>query len=125
VEKFRLPFAVVTLPTLLHVSLFLFFSGLLVFLFNINRTTFNVVAWWAGLSGGIYGCIALLPIFSHESPYYTPLSFSAWFLLNGVLYEVFRILAFVTNFHYFAIETRSRFSKMREAYRERASWGIL
>jgi Family of unknown function (DUF6535) len=125
VEKFHLPLAVETLPTLLHVSLFLFFSGLLVFLFNINHTTFSVIACWVGLSGGIYGCIALLPIFRHDSPYYTPLTFSAWFLLNGISYEVFRILTFITYFDYFTGETWTRFRKMRETYRERTSSGIV
>ncbi|KAH9954372.1 hypothetical protein BGW80DRAFT_1467817 [Lactifluus volemus] len=126
VEKFHLPLAVETLPTLLHVSLFLFFSGLLVFLFNINHTTFSIVSWWIGLSGGIYGCIALLPIFHHDSPYYAPLTFSTWFLLNGVRYEVFRILTFVTlSFDYFTRKTYRRFYAMREAYRKRTSWGIV
>ncbi|KAH9963398.1 hypothetical protein BGW80DRAFT_853503, partial [Lactifluus volemus] len=72
--------AVETLPTLLHLSLFLFFFGLLIFLFNINHTAFSLVAWWIGLSGGLYGCITLMPIFFHDSPYYAPLSFTAWFL---------------------------------------------
>jgi Family of unknown function (DUF6535) len=116
VEKFRLPLMVETLPTLLHLSLFLFFSGLLVFLFNINHTTFKAIAWWVGLFGWLYGCITLLPIFRHDSPYYTPLSSSAWFLLNGVLYNVFRILTFFT---------WSRSRKMWATYRERTSWGIM
>ncbi|KAH9952861.1 hypothetical protein BGW80DRAFT_570439 [Lactifluus volemus] len=126
VEKFHLPLAVETLPTLLHVSLFLFFSGLLVFLFNINHTTFSIVAWWVGLTGGIYGCIALLPIFRHDSPYYAPLTFSAWFLLNAVRYQVFRILTFVTlSFDCFTYTTYHRFHAMREAYRKQTSLGIV
>ncbi|KAF8265178.1 hypothetical protein EI94DRAFT_1589920, partial [Lactarius quietus] len=36
VDKFLLPWAVEALPTMLHVSLFLFFSGLAVFLWNVN-----------------------------------------------------------------------------------------
>ncbi|KAH9963421.1 hypothetical protein BGW80DRAFT_1210357, partial [Lactifluus volemus] len=114
VEKFRLPVVVETLPTLLHLSLSLFFSGLLVFLFNINHTTFKAIAWWVGLFGWLYGCITLLPIFRHDSPYYTPLSSSAWFLLNGVLYNVFRILVFFTWIRPFKMWT----------YGERTSWGI-
>jgi Family of unknown function (DUF6535) len=125
VEKFHLPLAVETLPTLLHVSLFLFFSGLLVFLFNINHTTFSIVAWWVGLTGGIYGCIALLPIFRHDSPYYAPLSFSVWILLNGVPYEVFRILSFVTKFDCFTYESWSGFHEMEEMHRERTTGGIV
>ncbi|KAH9057260.1 hypothetical protein EDB87DRAFT_1812171, partial [Lactarius vividus] len=36
VDKFLLPWAVEALPTLLHLSLFLFFAGISVFLWNIN-----------------------------------------------------------------------------------------
>ncbi|KAH9971338.1 hypothetical protein BGW80DRAFT_454199 [Lactifluus volemus] len=125
VNKFHLPLVVETLPTLLHVSLFLFFSGLLVFLFNINHTTFSIVAWWVGLCGAIYGCITLLPIFRHDSPYYAPLTFLAWSLLNGVSYEIFRILTFMIEFDCITFETFSRFLEMRENYRVRTSWGIV
>ncbi|KAH9956665.1 hypothetical protein BGW80DRAFT_1213324, partial [Lactifluus volemus] len=38
VEKFHLPWSVETLPALLHLSLFLFFTGLAIYLFNINHT---------------------------------------------------------------------------------------
>ncbi|KAH9953392.1 hypothetical protein BGW80DRAFT_1567304 [Lactifluus volemus] len=74
------------LPTLLHTSLFLFFSGLLIYLFNINHTVFSLVVWWVGLSGGVYGCITLLPIFRLDSPYYAPLSSSVWAIYTGVPY---------------------------------------
>ncbi|KAH9971380.1 hypothetical protein BGW80DRAFT_1174600, partial [Lactifluus volemus] len=72
VEKFHLLRAVEMLPALLHLSLFLFFFGLLIFLCNINHTPFTVVACWVGLSAGIYVCITLMPIFCHDSPYYAP-----------------------------------------------------
>jgi hypothetical protein len=38
VEKCLLPWAVDALPTLLHISLFLFFAGLVVFLWNVDLT---------------------------------------------------------------------------------------
>ncbi|KAH9952550.1 hypothetical protein BGW80DRAFT_1123776, partial [Lactifluus volemus] len=38
VEKFHLPWSVEALPALLHLSLFLFFTGLVIYLFNINHT---------------------------------------------------------------------------------------
>ncbi|KAI0293699.1 hypothetical protein B0F90DRAFT_1636837, partial [Multifurca ochricompacta] len=74
VEKLHLPLAVDALPTLVHVSLFLFFAGLLVFLFNINHTAFTIVVWWVGLCIAVYICITVMPIFRHDSPYYAPLS---------------------------------------------------
>ncbi|KAH9972296.1 hypothetical protein BGW80DRAFT_1459918 [Lactifluus volemus] len=69
VDKFHLPWSVEALPALLHLSLFLFFSGLAIYLFNINHTVFSVVVWWVGLAGGVYVCITLMPIFWHDSPY--------------------------------------------------------
>ncbi|KAI9432494.1 hypothetical protein H4582DRAFT_1795543, partial [Lactarius indigo] len=74
VEKLHLPWAVEALPTLLHLSLFIFFAGLLIFLFNVHYTVFCTVIWWIGFCTAMYGCITLMPIFRHDSPYYAPLS---------------------------------------------------
>jgi hypothetical protein len=84
VEKLLLPWAVETLPTLLHISLFLFFSGLVVFLWNVNLTCFKLVLSWVGICSTLYGCITSMPIFRHDSPYYTSLSPLAWRSLLGV-----------------------------------------
>ncbi|KAH9970867.1 hypothetical protein BGW80DRAFT_528818 [Lactifluus volemus] len=127
VERLHLPRAVETLPTLLHLSLFLFFSGLLIFLFNINHTAFSLVAWWIGLSGGVYGCITLMPIFCHDSPYYAPLSSTAWFLYNGISYGVFRILKpllFYFNLK-FSSAVHHHFWRLYTTYRHRTLWGIV
>ena len=92
VDKLHLPWAVEALPTLLHLSLFLFFAGLLVYLYNIHHTVFSAVAWWIGLCVAIYICITLMPIFRNDSPYYAPLSESAWYLVSGILFLFFRTL---------------------------------
>jgi len=68
VEKLHLPWAVEALPTLLHLSLFLFFAGLLIFLFNIHHTVFSTVVWWVGLCTTVCGCVTLMPIFRADSP---------------------------------------------------------
>jgi Family of unknown function (DUF6535) len=95
VEKFHLPWSVEALPTLLHLSLFLFFIGLAIYLFNINQTVFSVVVWWVVLAGGVYGCITLMPIFWHDSPYYAPLSSSAWLLYVGTAYAISNVASFL------------------------------
>ncbi|KAI9447479.1 hypothetical protein H4582DRAFT_6027 [Lactarius indigo] len=92
VEKLHLPWAVEALPTLLHISLFLFFAGLLVLLFNTDRAVFGIVAGWVGLCVVIYGSITLLPIFRHDSPYYSPFSTLSWSLLNGTKFAAIRTL---------------------------------
>lgn len=58
-EKLYLHRATRTVPTLIHVSIFLLFSGLPIFLFNVNRTVFNVVVTWLTLF--VAGSLADLP----------------------------------------------------------------
>ena len=92
VKNLHVPWVIETLPTLLHLSLFLFFAGLIIYLFNINHTVFTVVAWWVGLCAATYVGVTLMPLFRYDSPYYAPLSSSAWYLVNGVLFITFKSL---------------------------------
>ncbi|KAF8269084.1 hypothetical protein EI94DRAFT_1682287, partial [Lactarius quietus] len=73
VERLHLPWAVEALPTLLHISLFLFFAGLCVFLSGIHQTIFSVVAAWVGLCVIVYAYVTALPILHKDSPYHAPL----------------------------------------------------
>jgi hypothetical protein len=84
VEKLLLPRAVEILPGLLHISLFLFFAGLVVFLRNINLTIFKLVLSWVGVCTALYGCVTVIPIFRHDSPYYTSLSSLVWLIVVGI-----------------------------------------
>jgi hypothetical protein len=74
VKNSILPWVVEALPTLIHVSLFLFFAGLVVFLWNVNLTIFKVVLSWISVCTALYGCITLAPIFLRNSPCYSPLT---------------------------------------------------
>ncbi|KAH9998211.1 hypothetical protein BJV77DRAFT_740606 [Russula vinacea] len=66
VEEMHVPWAVEGLPTLLHLSLFLFFGGLAIFLFNVDHDVFT--------------------------PYNTPLSIIAWFLYARMQYLALKFL---------------------------------
>jgi len=74
------------LPTLLHVSLFLFFDGLVVFLWNVDLTIFKLVLSWVGLCAALYGFITFMPIIRHNSPCHTPLSSWVWLLGSWIRY---------------------------------------
>ena len=74
VERSFLPWAVEALPTLLHVSLVLFFAGLAVFLWNVNLTIFKMVLSWIGVCAALYGFTMLNSIFRRDSPCNTPLT---------------------------------------------------
>ena len=121
VDESHLPWFVEALPTLLHLSLFLFFAGLLVFLFTIHHTVFIAVVWWVGLSVGIYGYFTLMPMFRPDSPYYAPLSSPALMVYTGVSYGILCLLNFIRRFCYF--ETWWRFHYLTAAHRERPRWG--
>ena len=101
-EKCLLPWTVETLPTLLHISLFLFFAGLAVFLFNVDMTIFKLVLSWVGVCVALYGCIMLMPIICHDSPYHTPLSVPAWHMVTGISYLIFQALQRLTQLEYFS-----------------------
>jgi hypothetical protein len=94
VDKMHIPWAVEGLPTLLHLSLFLFFSGVVIFLFNVDQEVFICVVWWIGLFSVGYGLITLLPLIRHDSPYNTPLSIPTWFLFANIKYMIFNILIY-------------------------------
>ncbi|KAN0118362.1 hypothetical protein V8E52_005338, partial [Russula decolorans] len=74
IEQFGLPAAVEALPALLHISVFLFFAGLVDFLININHTVaFSLLsAVVAGTSA--YFLFTVLPLIYPNSPYQTPLT---------------------------------------------------
>ena len=116
VEKLHLPWAVEALPTLLHLSLVLFFAGLLVFLFNIHHTVFSFVAWWIGICAAVYACITFMPMLRHDSPYYAPLSSTAWFVVTGALFVFFRVLQWVTHSRNFGSMTWKRFRDAKEGF---------
>ena len=72
------------LPTLLHISLFLFFAGLVVHLLTVNHTIFKCVELCVGVCTALYGCFPVAPIIFHDSPYFTPLSLPVWYLVIGI-----------------------------------------
>jgi hypothetical protein len=91
VEKFYVHWVVNALPAMLHLSLFIFSAGLLVYLFNIHHTVFKVVACWVALLTTVYGFITFMPVFWHDIPYYSPLSTTILPLSGIILYAVLKV----------------------------------
>jgi len=101
---------------LLHLSLFLFLVGFLIFLFNVNRIVFDSVIWWVVLFLVVYACATLSPILRENSPYSTPLSESVWFLYVGLSSIILRFLSMGTVRDIFSIETRRHFLDLSKQY---------
>jgi len=103
----------------------LFFAGLVIFLFNIHHTIFTVVLGWVGLCAGIYVCITFMPLFRQDSPYYTPLTLSAWCLVNSFLYVLFGFLSWLERFHFRNYDTWRRFDHFKATYLRRQLKGVV
>ena len=115
VENMHIPWAVEGLPTLLHLSLFLFFGGVTIFLFNVDQGVFICVVSWIGLFSIAYGLVTLLPSMRHYSPYSAPLSIPTWFLCTSVQFVTFKVLAFITDC-YGCYQTLDHCNNLRDRY---------
>ncbi|KAH9960914.1 hypothetical protein BC827DRAFT_1132445, partial [Russula dissimulans] len=71
-DKFRLSTVVEALPALLHVSVFLFFAGLVIFLFDVNRSIAFGILSLVAICGLSYTVFTIFPILFHDSPFQTP-----------------------------------------------------
>ena len=124
IENCHLPWVVEALPTLLHISLFLFFAGLVLFLCNINMTIFKFALSWVGLCTALYGCLTLMPIFRHDSPYHTPLSLLVWHAVTGMSFVVFRVLQWLSCFLCFDSRAYDRVFHLEYDYHKLFAQGL-
>ena len=84
--KYNMHSAVEMIPTFLHLSVFLFLVGLVIFFFTIHRTTAIVVLIAVGLLGVSYLILTILPCIHPNSPYRTPMSGIAWRLWHTLAF---------------------------------------
>ncbi|KAJ7644934.1 hypothetical protein FB45DRAFT_300880 [Roridomyces roridus] len=77
-RRFGMPTMVEFIPFLLHLSLLLFFAGLVAFLLPINLVVTAAAGGILGLISVTYFSFTILPIISADSPYRTPLSSAIW-----------------------------------------------
>ncbi|KAI0259462.1 hypothetical protein BC834DRAFT_631459 [Gloeopeniophorella convolvens] len=78
VRKFKLGTIANAVPFLLHISVFLFFAGLVIFLFQINNSLAYVVLAAVVVCALVYVGITAAPLFHHGCPYQTPMSGPLW-----------------------------------------------
>lgn len=71
-EEYKVPAIIATIPALLEVALILFFAGLIVFLWTINRTVAGVSIAAIGTSITLAILATVLPVFRRRCPYKSP-----------------------------------------------------
>ncbi|KAI0004882.1 hypothetical protein BJV74DRAFT_311118 [Russula compacta] len=86
-QTYRMRLAVETVPTLLHLSVFLFFLGLIVFFFAIHEAVAIVVSISVGLFAMAYFVLTVLPCIKHNCPYRTPMSNIWWYISHASLFS--------------------------------------
>jgi hypothetical protein len=123
VEKFHVPWAVDALPTLVHLALFIFLAGLLIYLSNIHHTVFSVVVCWVALLSTVYGFITFMPVIRCDSPYYSPLSLPVRYLYAAISYIVLKVPEMMAR-RLFTIKASDRICDLRERYRDWITLGF-
>ncbi|KAK7058641.1 embryonic skeletal system development [Paramarasmius palmivorus] len=84
ISKFHMSAIVTAIPMLLHISLLLFFAGLVEFLRPVNETISLIVLFTLTICGLLYGIITFLPLFHFDCPYQTPLTNLCWRLFRSL-----------------------------------------
>jgi len=93
--KYNLPLAVEIAPILLHVSVCLFFGGLVIIFHTINTKVAIAVDVAVGIFGLPYIVMTVFPFLDIMCPYRTPISFILWYPLNAFLSFVARGLCWI------------------------------
>ncbi|KAH9079595.1 hypothetical protein EDB83DRAFT_1291712 [Lactarius deliciosus] len=78
ISRFGMARAVATMPKLLHISVFLFFAGLIDFLFPIDTTVSYLTLGLVVAFTLAYAVLTVLPNLYLDCPYATPLSGFTW-----------------------------------------------
>ena len=87
-QKYKMAHAIGLIPLPLHISVFLFFSGLIVFLFTISRIMAIVLSVAVAFIVSLYLLLTILPVTDDICPYFTPMSDFWWYLQHTIFTAV-------------------------------------
>jgi hypothetical protein len=90
VEGWYMPAVADSVPGLFHVSVFLFFVGLVDSILNINTTVGLVTTVPIGIFGLLYIFITFAPVIHPQSPYQSGFSSLVWFLVQKLHPRTFK-----------------------------------
>lgn len=83
-QKYHMSHAIGLIPLPLHISVFLFFTGLIVFLFTISRAMAIVLSVAVAFIGVLYVGLTIAPSIDDLCPYFTPMSDIWWYLQHSI-----------------------------------------
>jgi hypothetical protein len=101
-RSFHIRWFVENISLMLHAAIFLFFAGLVEFLFAFNDEVAEVILVVVGILSAIYIILTGLPIIFRHCPFQTPLTSVLWYFIHGVAVGV--LFLFRCSWH---VRTRS------------------
>ena len=84
-KLYKIPLIVDMLPTLLHLSVYLFLAGLVITFHTIHKKVAIAVDVAVGVSGVAYLVLSILPCLDVRCPYRTPISQALWYPCHACL----------------------------------------
>ncbi|KAF8487742.1 hypothetical protein F5888DRAFT_1624286, partial [Russula emetica] len=75
IKLYKMPLAILAAPALLHLSILLFFGGLVIVFHTIYEKVAIAVDAAVGISGLVYMAMSLLPLLDFKCPYRTPITY--------------------------------------------------
>ena len=105
-------------PFFLHLALFLFISGGLIYLFNINRSVFYAVVWWVGYMTISYAHATVAVFFEPHVLLHTPLSPLALRIYLGISYAVLQVCSCIPPIHDLADDIRRHYRDLSNRYKK-------
>ena len=84
-ETYKMRLVVQIAPTLLHLSVYLFFAGLGIVFHTINKSVAIAVYVSVGVFGVAYVALTILPCLDVQCPYRTPMSHFLWYPTHAIL----------------------------------------
>jgi hypothetical protein len=122
INRFRMARAVATMPMLLHISVFLFFAGLVDFLFPTHATIAYVTL---GVFAVTYTILTVLPTIYHNCPYGTPLSGPTWRIFHFSFFATLWITLKIDGlFRKPGLKYRETLERQVKMHRQRFSQGL-
>ena len=113
VVRFRLDTVANSVPLLLHLSVFLFFTGLVEFLFLLDNTLAYIILACVAVCAVAYVVLTLLPIFYRDCPYQTPMSGLLWWLVQALKFTFLAISLRIYNI--IALNSTSRHDTLKKS----------
>jgi len=129
IKTFHLSRVVRIMPVLLHISIALFFSGLVIFVSNLNFLIGVVVLVFVSMFALAYLVLTVLPHVYFNCPYSTPISEISWrtshrltLLILQVIQALDRIFISLPFSRRQSMEGQRRWATRKDAIRERQNW---